>query len=94
MQITKADVTPIELNLNQPVRMAGYPEINQVNRHCLPCYLSTAQVVEITTTTVTTIRYKHLSSQILRYRFIAIIPHNLLYCKTIEKLFLASICRV
>ena len=31
MQITKADVTPIELNLNQPVRMTGYPEINQVN---------------------------------------------------------------
>ena len=31
MQITKADVTPVELHLNQPVRMAGYPEINQVN---------------------------------------------------------------
>jgi L-alanine-DL-glutamate epimerase-like enolase superfamily enzyme len=30
MQITKANVTPVELNLNQPVRMAGYPEINQV----------------------------------------------------------------
>lgn len=31
MQITKADVTPVELHLNQPVRMAGYPEINQVS---------------------------------------------------------------
>ena len=30
MQIIKADVTPVELNLSQPVRMAGYPEINQV----------------------------------------------------------------
>jgi len=30
MQITKADVTPVELSLKQPVRMAGYPEINQV----------------------------------------------------------------
>jgi len=30
MQITKAEVTPVELKLNQPVRMAGYPEINQV----------------------------------------------------------------
>lgn len=30
MQITKADVTPVELSLNQPVRMAGYPEINQI----------------------------------------------------------------
>ena len=31
MQIIKADVTPVELHLNQPVRMAGYPEINHVN---------------------------------------------------------------
>jgi L-alanine-DL-glutamate epimerase-like enolase superfamily enzyme len=30
MQITKADVTPVELNLSQPIRMAGLPEINQV----------------------------------------------------------------
>jgi len=30
MQITKADVTPVELKLSQPVRMAGYPVINQV----------------------------------------------------------------
>lgn len=30
MQITKANVTPVELNLRQPVRMAGYPEINRV----------------------------------------------------------------
>jgi len=30
MQITKADVTPVELILTQPVKMAGYPEINQV----------------------------------------------------------------
>ena len=31
MQIIKADVTPVELTLSQPVRMAGYPEINQVS---------------------------------------------------------------
>ncbi len=30
MQITRADVTPVELNLKQPVRMAGYPEIAQI----------------------------------------------------------------
>jgi len=30
VQITKANVTPVELRLNQPVRMAGYPEINQI----------------------------------------------------------------
>ena len=30
MQITKAEVTPVELSLRQPVRMAGISEINQV----------------------------------------------------------------
>jgi L-alanine-DL-glutamate epimerase-like enolase superfamily enzyme len=30
MQITKANVIPVELDLRQPVRMAGYPEINRV----------------------------------------------------------------
>jgi len=30
MQIIKAEVTPVELDLTQPVRMAGYPEISQV----------------------------------------------------------------
>jgi L-alanine-DL-glutamate epimerase-like enolase superfamily enzyme len=30
MQITKVEVTPVELNLHQPARMAGLPEINQV----------------------------------------------------------------
>ena len=30
MQITKAEVTPVELKLRQPVRMAGLPEIKQV----------------------------------------------------------------
>ena len=30
MQITKAEVTPIELKLRQPVRMAGRPEISQI----------------------------------------------------------------
>jgi L-alanine-DL-glutamate epimerase-like enolase superfamily enzyme len=30
MQITKAEVTPVELRLRQPVRMAGLPEIDQI----------------------------------------------------------------
>jgi L-alanine-DL-glutamate epimerase-like enolase superfamily enzyme len=30
MQITKAEVTPVELKLQQPVRMAGLPEIHQI----------------------------------------------------------------
>ena len=30
MQIVKAEVTPVELSLTQPVRMAGYPIITQV----------------------------------------------------------------
>jgi len=31
MQIVKADVTPVELKLKQPVRMAGYPKIEKVS---------------------------------------------------------------
>ena len=30
MQITKAEVTPVELKLLQPVRMAGLPAINKI----------------------------------------------------------------
>lgn len=30
MQITKAEVTPVDLKLRQPVRLAGFPEIHQV----------------------------------------------------------------
>ncbi len=31
MQIIKAEVTPVELKLQNPVKMAGLPEIHNIN---------------------------------------------------------------
>src|SRR3972149_8891750 len=36
MQITKAEVTPVELKLRQPVRMAGLPAINHITAIFVP----------------------------------------------------------